>query len=95
MKKLIVVFLLLGFGAGLSEARRGCCSWHGGVAGCEYDQVVCRDGTYSPSCTCEISKPTEDQQVNQSEDAPNAIPQFQSEPICKLDVRIEAQSALN
>lgn len=34
-------------------ARRGCCSWHGGVCGCSSDgRVVCCDGTYSPSCTC-------------------------------------------
>lgn len=35
-------------------ARRGCCSWHGGVCGCdEYrDRIICCDGTLSPSCTC-------------------------------------------
>ena len=33
-------------------ARRGCCSWHGGVCGCANGRVVCCDGTYSPSCTC-------------------------------------------
>jgi hypothetical protein len=32
--------------------QRGCCSWHGGVAGCSGSSVVCNDGTYSPSCTC-------------------------------------------
>lgn len=31
---------------------RGCCSWHGGVAGCSGGRVVCRDGTTSPSCRC-------------------------------------------
>jgi len=35
-------------------ARRGCCSHHGGVCGCdkEKNRIVCCDGTYSPSCTC-------------------------------------------
>lgn len=31
---------------------RGCCSWHGGVAGCSGGRVICRDGTTSPSCRC-------------------------------------------
>lgn len=35
------------------SAQRGCCSHHGGVAGCnENGRQVCRDGTLSPSCTC-------------------------------------------
>lgn len=36
------------------EARSGCCSWHGGVCGCDYstDRIVCCDGTLSPSCRC-------------------------------------------
>lgn len=33
-------------------AQQGCCSWHGGVCGCQYGRVVCCDGSYSPSCTC-------------------------------------------
>ena len=33
-------------------ARSGCCSWHGGVCGCIGGRVVCCDGTFSPSCTC-------------------------------------------
>lgn len=32
--------------------KSGCCSWHGGVAGCSGTSVVCNDGTYSPTCTC-------------------------------------------
>ena len=36
-----------------TEARRGCCSWHGGVAGCSSNgRQICRDGTLSPTCTC-------------------------------------------
>ena len=34
-------------------ARRGCCSRHGGVAGCnENGSVKCNDGTTSPTCKC-------------------------------------------
>lgn len=33
-------------------AKRGCCSWHGGVCDCKNGRVVCCDGSYSPSCTC-------------------------------------------
>ena len=35
-------------------ARRGCCSWHGGVCGCDRssDRIICCDGSLSPSCTC-------------------------------------------
>lgn len=32
--------------------RRGCCSWHGGVCGCEGGRALCCDGTLSPSCGC-------------------------------------------
>lgn len=34
-------------------AQRGCCSHHGGVAGCNSNgRQVCKDGSLSPSCTC-------------------------------------------
>ena len=34
--------------------RRGCCSHHGGVCGCDQasGKIKCCDGTLSPSCTC-------------------------------------------
>jgi len=37
-----------------TEQKQGCCSWHGGVCGCDYStcRVICCDGTLSPSCTC-------------------------------------------
>lgn len=31
---------------------RGCCSWHGGVCGCQSGRAVCCDGSLSPSCGC-------------------------------------------
>lgn len=36
------------------EARSGCCSHHGGVAGCDTatDHQACRDGSDSPTCLC-------------------------------------------
>ena len=34
-------------------AQKGCCSRHGGVAGCTSSgRQICADGTLSPSCTC-------------------------------------------
>jgi hypothetical protein len=37
-----------------NPVRSGCCSWHGGVYGCneQLDRIICCDGTLSPSCTC-------------------------------------------
>lgn len=56
MKK-ILFFALIICGVVLynqeAQAKRGCCSWHGGVCGCSADgQQVCCDGTLSPSCVC-------------------------------------------
>lgn len=33
--------------------KRGCCSWHNGVCGCQNGRLVCCDGTYSPTCRCQ------------------------------------------
>jgi hypothetical protein len=35
-------------------ARSGCCSYHGGVCGCDQssDRIICCDGSLSPTCTC-------------------------------------------
>lgn len=44
---------LKSFGTTSDElARRGCCSWHGGVCGCEGDRAVCCDGKFSPTGGC-------------------------------------------
>jgi hypothetical protein len=37
----------------LSVERRGCCSHHGGVCGCEKGRALCCDGRLSPSCGCD------------------------------------------
>jgi hypothetical protein len=34
-------------------ARRGCCSWHGGVCGCSGSRILCCDGKLSPTCGCD------------------------------------------
>ena len=40
-------------------ARSGCCSHHGGVAGCNSDgRQICNDGMLSPTCTCDTSNDT-------------------------------------
>ena len=51
---IVILFVVISFCASQAEARRGCCSWHGGVCGCR-----CCDGTslsakcapYYPSCS--------------------------------------------
>ena len=62
----VLGLLLLGGGAftncpdGISDEhslfsveRRGCCSHHGGVCGCEKGRALCCDGRLSPSCGCD------------------------------------------
>lgn len=57
MKNCLYVILFIGsmFLVNTTEvsAQRGCCSHHGGVAGCSSSgRPICNDGTLSPSCTC-------------------------------------------
>lgn len=55
MKKLVVTVILLFIIVDIDfvYAQRGCCSHHGGVAGCSSNgRQICNDGTLSPSCTC-------------------------------------------
>jgi len=62
MVKALFAGLMLSFGALLSNGvsagsyepleKRGCCSHHGGVCGCESDRAKCCDGQLSPSCGC-------------------------------------------
>lgn len=59
MNKLIyLIVLIFIFFITNAEARRGCCSWHGGVSGCDdtVGRLICNDGTYSPTCGCEIKE---------------------------------------
>lgn len=52
--KIMVIICILLFNPSKIEAKRGCCSHHGGVAGCdETGKQICMDGSLSPSCTCE------------------------------------------
>ena len=55
MKKFLIALLLLILASNFAEARRGCCSHHGGVAGCDKSsgRQICADGTLSKSCYCE------------------------------------------
>ena len=51
---IVLLLLLLVFSSPKVEATSGCCSWHGGVCGCDTSigREICCDGSYSPSCTC-------------------------------------------
>lgn len=37
---------------GAVQEKRGCCSHHHGVCGCEDGVTRCCDGSPSPTCTC-------------------------------------------
>lgn len=52
--QLIVIFALALVPLTDSYAKAGCCSSHGGVAGCDSStgRQSCKDGTVSPSCAC-------------------------------------------
>ena len=53
--KYVVLIIIMFFSVNSTEihAQRGCCSHHGGVAGCSSNgRQICSDGTLSPSCTC-------------------------------------------
>jgi len=53
MKKLSCILLSLIIFVYDVDAKSGCCSHHGGVAGCNSNgRQICNDGTLSPSCTC-------------------------------------------
>lgn len=53
IKKLLLIFLAVCLLPIMVKAKSGCCSHHGGVAGCDASgKQICRDGTLSPSCTC-------------------------------------------
>lgn len=58
IKIIFILAIIIIATSNISLAKRGCCSWHGGVVGCDtrIGKQVCRDGTYSPSCTCEKEK---------------------------------------
>lgn len=51
---LALIALLVSLPVGASYAKAGCCSHHGGVAGCDNatGHQQCKDGTDSPSCPC-------------------------------------------
>lgn len=54
IKILLLIILLMPIGV---YAQRGCCSSHGGEAGCASDgRRICADGTISPTCTCTPEK---------------------------------------
>lgn len=41
-----------GGGGGYNNDLQGCCSYHQGINMCYAGRVVCNDGQYSPTCTC-------------------------------------------
>lgn len=48
-----IVCLILTLSVVAAHAGRGCCSTHGGVAGCSGEKLRCGDGSLSPTCSCD------------------------------------------
>lgn len=55
---IIVGIFLFNINLPVTYASRGCCSHHGGQNYCDTSvgKWGCKDGTYSPSCTCQKIK---------------------------------------
>lgn len=52
-RSFLILFLSLLLFPSVVLATKGCCSSHGGVAGCSSSgKQICNDGSLSPSCTC-------------------------------------------
>ena len=59
LSQIIAILVLASFSLTESFAKAGCCSHHGGMAGCNTSgQQLCKDGTVSPSCPCKGSNNT-------------------------------------
>jgi len=59
LSTILVFTLFLTVTSKVVLSKSGCCSWHGGVCGCDSSvgRQTCCDGTYSPSCTCAYNPP--------------------------------------
>jgi hypothetical protein len=58
-----------------AQARRGCCSHHGGVNYCDrnQDRLVCMDDTYSPTCGCEMDANPSKQTAKSSQNTEKSL----------------------
>ena len=59
MKKVVIgvfIFICIFFSIDKVLAGKGCCSHHGGQDYCSSGRWVCKDGTYSSTCTCSGSE---------------------------------------
>lgn len=72
----LFIFILTSISPDNISARKGCCSWHGGVCGCDTSvgRQVCCDGTYSPSCTCAYVPPSTPKPTKQPTPKPTPTP---------------------
>ncbi len=72
---LLGLFLIFSL-PGQSIAKRGCCSDHGGVAGCNQSTgfQLCKDGTTSPSCKCEGTTTTKSTKKSNDQSSGGIIP---------------------
>jgi hypothetical protein len=77
----LICVLILFFIIPNAFARRGCCSHHGGVAGCDTSvgSLICRDGSYSPTCGCTFKPPQKQQKKREIPDSSGSDLNGQSE----------------
>lgn len=71
LKIIVLIYVMSLMSIQSAFAGRGCCSHHRGVAGCDtrVGRQICRDGTLSPSCTCEKIASTEENYSKEVETA--------------------------
>ena len=60
---------------------RGCCSYHGGIEGCEANRMRCVDGSLSPRCMCVYDATTHSFWLGKTILSVQAIPSVFSEKI--------------
>lgn len=73
-KKFVLLFLVILLFPTMVYAKRGCCSHHGGVAGCSSGgRQICRDGTLSPTCTCSSSSSSNDSKKTNTTKQPKEV----------------------
>lgn len=66
----VIISLTVLFFVHMVYATSGCCSRHGGEDHCDpsTNQIVCQDGSYSPTCTCDSNSAGNDSEQSNSDD---------------------------
>lgn len=83
MKKVLLLFVILPIlMPSFVNAKKGCCSHHGGIDHCGLDgYYICEDSTESPSCTCTPKIITYDEYVKKRESSSNNVKVIDSQDL--------------